>query len=153
MPRDSIPTGRLGRAAKVGRLAGGQAARSYAGRAADLARSEEGRRSASERRQLEAAEQIFEVLGNMKGAAMKVGQVASFVDTGAFPPEMQERIQQKLAELRDAAPRVSFDQMRAVIEEDLDEPLDDVFAEFGEEAVAAASIGQVYRARLRDGRD
>src|ERR671915_1204974 len=153
MPRDSIPTGRLGRAAKVGRLAGGQAARSYAGRAADLARSEEGRRNASERRQLEAAEQIFEVLGNMKGAAMKVGQVASFVDTGAFPPEFQERIQRKLAELRDAAPRVPFARMRKVVEDDLGEKLGDVFAEFEEDAVAAASIGQVYKARLHDGRD
>ncbi|HEX2231735.1 MAG TPA: AarF/ABC1/UbiB kinase family protein [Thermoleophilaceae bacterium] len=152
MARDSIPTGRLRRAAKVGRLAGGQTARSVAGKAADLTRSEDGRRAASERRQLEAAEQIFEVLGNMKGAAMKVGQVASFVDTGAFPPEFQERIQQKLAELRDAAPRVPFERMRDVIEDDLDGPLEDAFAGFEEEAVAAASIGQVYRARLRDGR-
>ena len=46
----------------------------------------------------------------MKGAAMKVGQVASFIDTGAFPPEFQERIQAKLAELRDSAPRVPFEQ-------------------------------------------
>ena len=43
--------------------------------------------------------------------------------------------------------------MRKVIEDDLGEPLEDVFAEFDEEAVAAASIGQVYRARLHDGRD
>jgi predicted unusual protein kinase regulating ubiquinone biosynthesis (AarF/ABC1/UbiB family) len=84
---------------------------------------------------------------------MKVGQVASFIDTGAFPPEFQEHIQSKLAELRDAAPRVSFDKMRKVVEADLGEKLGDVFAEFGEDAVAAASIGQVYRARLHDGRD
>jgi predicted unusual protein kinase regulating ubiquinone biosynthesis (AarF/ABC1/UbiB family) len=81
---------------------------------------------------------------------MKVGQVASFIDTGAFPPEFQERIQAKLAELRDAAPRVSFDRMRKVIEDDLGERLEAVFDEFEEDAVAAASIGQVYRARLRD---
>jgi predicted unusual protein kinase regulating ubiquinone biosynthesis (AarF/ABC1/UbiB family) len=43
--------------------------------------------------------------------------------------------------------------MRKVIEDDLGEPLEEVFSEFGEEAVAAASIGQVYRASLRDGRD
>jgi predicted unusual protein kinase regulating ubiquinone biosynthesis (AarF/ABC1/UbiB family) len=147
-----IPTGRLRRAAKVGRLAGGQAARGYATKAANVARSHEGRRAAAERRQIEAAEQVFEVLGQMKGAAMKVGQVASFVDTGAFPPEFQERVQAKLAELRDAAPRVSFDQMRNVVEKDLGEPLEDAFEQFEEEAVAAASIGQVYRARLHDGR-
>src|ERR671924_1728217 len=89
----------------------------------------------------------------MKGAAMKVGQVASFVETGAFPPEFQERIQAKLAELRDSAPRVPFERMRRVVEDDLGQPLESAFAEFGEKAVAAASIGQVYRARLPDGRD
>jgi predicted unusual protein kinase regulating ubiquinone biosynthesis (AarF/ABC1/UbiB family) len=153
MADDGIPTGRLRRAAKVGRLAGGSTARSYATKAANLTRRKDGRREAAERRQLETAEQIFEVLGNMKGAAMKVGQVASFVDTGAFPPEVQERIQQKLAELRDAAPRVPFERMRQVVEEDLGEPLEEVFTDFEEEAVAAASIGQVYRARLQDDRD
>src|SRR5215210_9576464 len=148
-----LPTGRVRRAAKVGKLAGGQAARGYATRAANLTRGEEARHAAASRRQMEAAEQIFDVLGQMKGAAMKVGQVASFIDTGAFPPEFQERIQAKLAELRDAAPHVPFDRMRKVVEDDLGERLGDVFAEFGEEAVAAASIGQVYRARLHDGRD
>ena len=150
---EDLPTGRWSRAARVGRLAGGQTARGYATKAANLTRSQEGRSDAAARRQVEAAEQIFDVLGQMKGAAMKVGQVASFVDTGAFPPEFQERIQAKLAELRDAAPRVSFDRMRKVIEDDLGEKLADVFCEFEENAVAAASIGQVYRARLHDGRE
>src|SRR6476659_9441739 len=148
-----LPTSRVRRAAKVGRLAGGQAARGYATRAANLTRGDEARHAAAARRQMEAAEQIFDVLGQMKGAAMKVGQVASFIDTGAFPPEFQERVQAKLAELRDAAPRVPFDRMRKVMEDDLGERLGDVFDDFGEEAVAAASIGQVYRARLKDGRD
>ncbi len=148
-----LPTGRVRRAAKVGRLAGGQTARSYATKAANLGRSEDGRREAAERRQMEAADQIFQVLGQMKGAAMKVGQVASFIDTGAFPPEFQEHIQAKLAELRDSAPRVPFEKMREVVERDLGGPLDEFFAEFDDEAVAAASIGQVYRARLHDGRD
>jgi predicted unusual protein kinase regulating ubiquinone biosynthesis (AarF/ABC1/UbiB family) len=148
-----LPTGRVRRAAKVGRLAGGQTARGYATKAANLTRREQSRRAAAERRQMEAAEQILDVLGQMKGAAMKVGQVASFIDTGAFPPEFQERIQAKLAELRDSAPRMSFERMKKVVEDDRGEKLTDVFAEFGEEAVAAASIGQVYRARLHDGRD
>src|SRR3954468_5329444 len=147
-----LPTGRWRRAAKVGGLGGGQTGRGYATKAANLTRSEEGRRDAAARRQMEAAEQIFDVLGQMKGAAMKVGQVASFIDTGAFPPEFQERIQAKLAELRDAAPRVPFERMRKLIETDLGQGLGDVFAEFDEDAVAAASIGQVYRARLHDGR-
>ncbi len=107
-----LPTGRVRRAAKVSRLAGGQTARGYATKAANLTRGEEARHAAAERRQMEAAEQILDVLGQMKGAAMKVGQVASFIDTGAFPPEFQERIQAKLAELRDAAPSVPFKKMR-----------------------------------------
>src|SRR3954471_8637855 len=150
---DDLPTGRWRRAAKVGRLAGGQTARGYATKAANLTRDEQGRQDAAARRQMEAAEQIFDVLGQMKGAAMKVGQVASFMDTGAFPPEFQERIQAKLAELRDAAPRVAFKRMRKLIETDLGERLGDVFDDFGEEAVAAASIREDHRARQpRSGR-
>src|SRR5215203_5379216 len=145
-----LPKSRVRRAAKVGRLAGAQTARGYATKAANLTRGEEARRTAAERRQMEAAEQIFDVLGQMKGAAMKVGQVASFIDTGAFPPEFQERIQAKLGELRDAAPRVPFERMRKLIENNLGERIGDVFAEFDDQAVAAASIGQVYRARLSD---
>jgi len=146
----SIPTGRIRRTAKVAGLAGGQTARNYATKAANLTRGEQQRRDAAARRQAQAAEQILDVLGNMKGAAMKVGQVASFVDTGAFPEEFQARIEEKLAELRDSAPRVSFKEMRKVIEDGLGERIGDVFAEFDEQAVAAASIGQVYRARLSE---
>src|SRR5256714_12861092 len=143
-PREEKPmrTGRMRRTAKVGRLAGGQAARNAATRAANVARSPEERRRAAERRQIEAAEQIVNVLGTMKGAAMKVGQVASFIDVGGLPPEVRDVFQEKLAELRDAAPQVSFKDMRKVIESDLEEPLGEVFADFEEEAVAAASIGQ-----------
>jgi predicted unusual protein kinase regulating ubiquinone biosynthesis (AarF/ABC1/UbiB family) len=147
-----IPKGRVRRTAKVGGLVGGQAARAYANKAANLTRTDEGRRAANERRQIQAAQQIVEVLGQMKGAAMKVGQVASFIDLGGLPPEAQEMFQAKLAELRDSAPKVSFKEMRKVIEADYGERLEDVFADFEEEPVAAASIGQVYRAELHDGR-
>ena len=85
----SIPTSRLRRTAKLGGLVGSQGARMYATKATNLARSDDGRRAAAERRQLKAAEHILDVLGTMKGAAMKVGQVASFVDTGTLPPEFQ----------------------------------------------------------------
>src|SRR5215212_9651969 len=148
----SMPTGRIRRTAKVGGLVGGQTARSYATKAANLTRDQEGRRAAAEKRQLEAAEQIVEVLGQMKGAAMKIGQVASFIDLAGMPPEVSDRFQQKLAELRDAAPVVPFKDMRKVVEQDLGEKLADLFASFEEEPLAAASIGQVYRAELHDGR-
>jgi predicted unusual protein kinase regulating ubiquinone biosynthesis (AarF/ABC1/UbiB family) len=152
MAKDPIPTGRLRRTARIGGLAGGQAARSYAAKAADLTRSDEKRRLAAERRQAQMAERILDVLGQMKGAAMKIGQVASFVDSGALPPDVHRRLEEKLAELRDSAPRVPFEEMRRVLESDLGEGLEDVFAEFDPVAFAAASIGQVYRARLHDGR-
>ncbi len=147
-----MPTGRVSRTARVGGLMGGQAARAYATKATNLTRTKDARAVAAERRQIQAAEQIVDVLGSMKGAAMKVGQVASFIDTGTLPPEVQERLQAKLADLRDSAPRVSFEDMRKVIEADLDDPIEDLFSDFEEEALAAASIGQVYRARLADGR-
>ena len=150
---DRLPTGRIGRLARVGYAAANQAARQAGTRAANVTRSEERAQAALERRQLEAAEQIVTVLGGMKGAAMKLGQVLSFVDLGIVPPEDRERFQAKLASLRDAAPAVSFEQMRKVIERDLDEPIARAFADFDPEPIAAASIGQVYRATLRDGRE
>ncbi len=61
---------------------------------------------------------------------MKVGQVMSFLDPGFVPEEYREEFQRKLAELRDAAPTVTFKQMRRVIEEELGGPLDEVFQEF-----------------------
>ncbi|MBV8945554.1 MAG: AarF/ABC1/UbiB kinase family protein, partial [Solirubrobacterales bacterium] len=152
MAKDKIPTSRVGRTARIGGLAAGQAIRQAGTRAANVTRSGEGRKVALERRQIEAAEQIVAALGTMKGAAMKLGQVLSFLDVGLVPDEYRDEFQRKLAALRDAAPNVAFKDMRKVIEEELDGPLGEVFAEFNEEPVAAASIGQVYRARLHDGR-
>ena len=99
------------------------------------------------RRQVETAEQIVAALGTMKGAAMKLGQVMSFLDVGLVPEEFREEFQAELAKLRDAAPKVSFKDMKKVIEEEYGEQLDDVFESFDPVPIAAASIGQVYRAR------
>ena len=154
MASDKIPTSRVGRTAKIGGLAAGQAIREARTRAANVARTKERRQAALERRHIETAEQIVAALGTMKGAAMKVGQVMSFLDVGLVPEDYREEFQLRLATLRDAAPTVSFKQMRKVIEEELGERLSDVFEEFQEEPIAAASIGQVYRARLaEDGRE
>ncbi len=143
----------MGRTAKIGGLAAGQAIRQAGTRAANVARSKERGDAALERRQIEAAEQIVAALGTMKGAAMKLGQVMSFLDVGLVPEEYRDEFQRKLAALRDAAPTVTFKEMRKVIEAELDDPIDEVFESFDEEPIAAASIGQVYRARLQDGRD
>jgi len=153
MARDRIPTSRVRRTATLGRLAAGQAVRQAGTRAANVARTREDAQLALERRHLEAAEQIVTVLGTMKGAAMKLGQVLSFLDVGLVPEEYREEFQAKLAALRDAAPKVSFKDMRAVIEEELDDDLSEIFASFEQEPIAAASIGQVYRATLHDGRE
>jgi len=151
--KDKIPTSRVGRTAKIGGLAAGQAIRQAGTRAANVTRSEEGRSAALEKRHIEAAEQIVDALGTMKGAAMKIGQVMSFLDVGLVPEEYREEFQRKLAKLRDAAPTVTFKDMSRVIVDELGEPLRGVFDDFDQEPIAAASIGQVYRARLHDGRE
>src|ERR671934_22381 len=153
MPKDNLPTSRWSRAARVGRLAAGQAARQLGTRAANVTRDEQRANEALARRQVDTAEQIVAALGTMKGAAMKLGQVMSFLDVGLVPPEYREEFQAKLAELRDAAPKVSFKDMKKVIEQEYGEKIEDVFETFDPVPIAAASIGQVYRARLDDGRD
>jgi predicted unusual protein kinase regulating ubiquinone biosynthesis (AarF/ABC1/UbiB family) len=155
MARESekIPTSRVRRTATVASLAAGEAVKQFGTRAANVTRGEEASEEAMAKRQLETAKQIVAALGTMKGAAMKLGQVMSFLDVGLVPEQHREEFQRELAKLRDAAPTVSFKQMRKVIEEDLEEPIEDVFASFDEEPIAAASIGQVYRATLHDGRD
>src|SRR5437660_388894 len=126
MARDKIPTSRVRRTARVGRAAAGQAVKQAGTHVANVARSDEGASRALEKRHLDAAEQIVTVLGTMKGAAMKLGQVMSFLDVGLVPEEHRDEFQRKLGELRDAAPNVRFEDMRKVIEEEFDEPLDEV---------------------------
>jgi predicted unusual protein kinase regulating ubiquinone biosynthesis (AarF/ABC1/UbiB family) len=153
MAKDRIPTSRVGRSAKLGGLAASQAIRQAGTLATNVGRTKEGREAALERRHIEAAEQIVAALGTMKGAAMKVGQVMSFLDIGLVPPEYRDEFQRKLGALRDAAPTVTFKDMGRVIEEELDGPIDELFADFDTEPIAAASIGQVYRGTLQDGRE
>ncbi len=150
---EKIPTSRVRRTATVATLAASEAVKQFGTRAANVTRGEEASEEAMARRQLETAKQIVAVLGTMKGAAMKLGQVMSFLDVGLVAEEHREEFQQELAKLRDAAPTVSFKQMRRVIEDDLEEPITEIFASFEEEPIAAASIGQVYRATLKDGRE
>jgi predicted unusual protein kinase regulating ubiquinone biosynthesis (AarF/ABC1/UbiB family) len=150
---EKIPTSRARRTATVASLAASEAVKQFGTRAVNVTRGEEASEEAMARRQLETAKQIVAVLGTMKGAAMKLGQVMSFLDVGLVAEEHRDEFQRELAKLRDAAPTVSFKQMRRVIEDDLEEPIDEVFASLEEEPIAAASIGQVYRATLHDGRE
>jgi predicted unusual protein kinase regulating ubiquinone biosynthesis (AarF/ABC1/UbiB family) len=150
--KDSIPKGRWQRTAKVGSVIGTQGAR-YAGtRAANVARSKEDAAEHLDRRHLEAAERMVEVLGTMKGAAMKIGQLASFIDTEFLPDEYRALYQEKLGELRTSAPPMEWKKVKKVLEEEWEDPLEELFEDFEHDAAAAASIGQVHRAVLPDSR-
>jgi predicted unusual protein kinase regulating ubiquinone biosynthesis (AarF/ABC1/UbiB family) len=100
----------------------------------------------------ELAAQLAEVLGDMKGAAMKLGQLLSFVDLD-LPPEVRSVYHDALAQLRDAAPAFDQDAIAEVIAEEYGAPAEDVFAHFDHEPLASASIGQVHAATLHDGRE
>jgi predicted unusual protein kinase regulating ubiquinone biosynthesis (AarF/ABC1/UbiB family) len=148
----SIPRGRVRRTAQVGSVIGTESAR-YAGtRARNVGRSREAATAALEKRHIEAAERMVQTLGKMKGAAMKVGQLASFIDTEFLPPEYRELYQSQLAQLRTSAPPMPWDTVRTVLDEEWDELPEELFEDFDETATAAASIGQVHRAVLPDGR-
>jgi predicted unusual protein kinase regulating ubiquinone biosynthesis (AarF/ABC1/UbiB family) len=153
MPDRPLNTSRFGRATRLGGMAAGAAVRNLGTRAANTMRSEEQAEEALGRQALEMADRLVKVLGGMKGAAMKVGQTLSVLDPGMVPEAYRDEFQAKLAQLQTMAPSVEFKDMRKVIEQDLGESLQSAFAEFDENAIAAASIGQVYRARIHDGRD
>jgi predicted unusual protein kinase regulating ubiquinone biosynthesis (AarF/ABC1/UbiB family) len=98
-----------------------------------------------------AAQQAAEVLGRLRGLAAKVGQMASYVD-GFVPEAQRETYELALRGLQAAAPRSDSQAIRGVVESELCAPLDRLFAEWSDEPCASASIGQVHRARLFDGR-
>src|SRR5690606_23217935 len=90
--------------------------------------------------------QIADTLGEMKGAVMKVGQIASqYKDV--LPPEVAKAI----AKLQRQAPPMPFKEIQAQVEKELGKPLAQLFQHFDEQPFAAASIGQVHKAILPDG--
>ena len=96
-------------------------------------------------RELRTAEAITERLGNMKGALMKLGQMASYVSEG-----LPEPMRAALAELQSNAPPMSAELAAGVIERELGAPPDKVFVEWDPDPIASASIGQVHRAVVVD---
>ena len=141
-----LATSAFRRFVKLGGLAGRVGASVLGEQLKELARSE----NAGDERRVEHlvknAKRIVETLGELKGAAMKVGQMLS-LHVDLMPPEVAV----VLRALQRDAPRVPFEVMRYEIEGQLGS-CDRLFARLDEEAFAAASIGQVHRAELHDGR-
>lgn len=90
-------------------------------------------------------------LGTLRGLAAKVGQMASYVD-GVIPEGQREVWEGAMKGLRAAAPSSSPDEVRGVITRELGGAPEELFAEWDPRPFASASIGQVHRARLHDGR-
>src|SRR6185436_5028032 len=95
---------------------------------------------------LRSAEEVLATMGEMKGAVMKLAQIASFVSD-----DVPEQYRTALRALQTSAPPMSFDLARGVIEADLGAPLARLFADVDLVPLAAASIGQVHAARMPDG--
>ena len=98
------------------------------------------------------AEQVFEVLGTLKGGAMKLGQALSVYEAG-IPDEYAEPYREALAKLQNAAPAMPPATVNRLMAEQLGTGWRSRFAEFDDVAAAAASIGQVHRAVWKDGRE
>src|SRR5262245_38243977 len=132
--RRAIPAGRIGRVARLASLG------ARTGASLLVSRTGQG-----------AAEHAAEVLGTLRGLAAKVGQMASYVD-GVVPEAHRAAYESALRKLRDAAPTSSIAAIRTLVENELGAPIDRLFSEWSDEPFASASIGQVHRARLEDGR-
>ena len=137
--RKVVSTSRLKRGLKLGRLAAGAGVRHALSR-----RHEQSERSEASHRR--SAEVLLASLGEMKGLALKLGQMLSYADNDLPAP-----YRKLLAKLQADAPTMDIRTVYRVIEEELGQPPDELFATFDDEPLAAASIGQVHRATLPDG--
>jgi predicted unusual protein kinase regulating ubiquinone biosynthesis (AarF/ABC1/UbiB family) len=132
----SLPVGMAGRAALgLGKRLGGRPAEIVA-----------------QELQQRTAEQIFRVLGELKGGALKLGQALSIFEA-ALPPEIAAPYRATLTRLQESAPPLPAATVHKVLAEDLGPDWRSKFAEFSDQPAAAASIGQVHRAVWHDGRD
>lgn len=143
-----LPQGRVRRTMPLA----GFTARAAGGRMVAALREKSGDAGARQRFHDRTAQRYTDLLGHSKGVMMKAGQLLSMVDAssvgnGAFRP-----YQKALTRLQADAPPMDPDLAKDVLRADLGRPAEEVFARFSEEPMAAASIGQVHRALLHDGR-
>jgi predicted unusual protein kinase regulating ubiquinone biosynthesis (AarF/ABC1/UbiB family) len=137
-------TARSAALAGVGAKAGGTLA---VHRARRVFASAERREALDTAFELKTAEQVAQALGHMKGALMKVGQMASYLDQG-----MPQHVRDALASLQQDAPPMAPELAAETIERDLGRSVDALFDTWDPVPIAAASIGQVHRAMTKDGR-
>jgi predicted unusual protein kinase regulating ubiquinone biosynthesis (AarF/ABC1/UbiB family) len=149
-PDRDIPRGSVSRTARLASLPLGAAGRAtlgigkrLSGRSADAVNAELQQRT---------AEQLFAVLGQLKGGAMKLGQTLSVFEA-AVPEEVAAPYREALVKLQEEAPPMPVRTVHAVLAQQLGGTWRTRFAEFDDSPAAAASIGQVHRATWRDGRD
>ncbi|NUQ97659.1 MAG: AarF/ABC1/UbiB kinase family protein [Streptomyces sp.] len=102
--------------------------------------------------QQRTADQLFKVLGELKGGAMKFGQALSVFES-ALPEEVAGPYRAALTKLQEAAPPMPTSTVHRVLGEQLGEDWPDLFLEFEDKPAAAASIGQVHRGVWHDGRE
>lgn len=143
---------RLARGHKLGRVVAGHAARTTASKLAAPMRSDAANADKRDQQILRFADELVTVIGSMKGAALKLGQMLSMFDMGLSTDSTRAEFGRRLAPLFAAAPPVDDAIMMKVLEAELGGPA------FGRitvrpKPIAAASIGQVYRATTADGRD
>src|SRR3954471_6861069 len=146
-----LPTGRLARTARVGGLVTGQGLRWAGMRAANRVRTPERAAAAQRERTAAVVQQLVDQLAQMRGGAMKVGQMLSMVEFDGLPEDERDELQGSLAALRDNVPPVPFSDLEKLMRKEFGGPLERVFRDFDERAFAAASIGQVHRATTIDG--